>query len=172
MLFFVWTETCGAGAGHDLNRPVQVSRLLKRPIRMNARIKLWTLLSVVAACFGCNKPANPPAVPQSKPLIQPAKIEPPAQFKPSRKAALPYFEKSTIEAYRKIGAHNPKRDANAEVALKLWAYQICEEGSVACGPEFKEMRAATAQALKDGRVDPLVMNVCVRTDRTSLDLLD
>jgi hypothetical protein len=133
---------------------------------MSTNVKRLLLYAIVGACLGCSNSARPPP---ERPKA--ADIRPPEHFRPSRKAALSFCEKTTVEAYRQIGARNPKWDDNAEVALRLWAYQICDEGSVASGPEFKVMRASTAQALKDGCDDPLIMYIAIRSDRISENLL-
>src|ERR1043165_5899907 len=101
---------------------------------MDAKIKLLLVCSIIGA-FGCQG-AKPPTSPPGTAKIRPPAIQPPAHFKPSRKPALSYFEKTTVEAYRTIGARNPKWDDNAEVALRLWAYQLCDAGSVVNGPEL------------------------------------
>jgi hypothetical protein len=77
-------------------------------------------------------------------------------FAPSQRKNLPYFEQTTIEAYRKIGSRNPKWDASADRALSIYARYICDPEVVAGTTNFNIMTSELKKALASGCDDPLV----------------
>ncbi len=77
-------------------------------------------------------------------------------FSPSKLGELPYFQATTIDAYRKIGSRNPKWDAHAERALLIYARYLCEDQVVAGTTNFSIMTNEFNQAVAAGCDDPLV----------------
>jgi hypothetical protein len=88
----------------------------------------------------------------------------PAIFKPSRLPAFAFYDQLFEGAYQKIGSRNQKWDADAETALRLWAYEQCDNQSVVCGPEFHTMRAAFNRAVTNGCDDPIMNYVLLRLE--------
>jgi hypothetical protein len=77
-------------------------------------------------------------------------------FAPSKRKNLPYFEQTTVEAYRKIGSRNPRWDASAERALGIYARYLCDSEVVAGTTNFRVMTDELGKAIASGCDDPLV----------------
>ena len=85
-------------------------------------------------------------------------------FSPGKLKKLPYFEATTIDAYRKIGSRNPKWDAHAERALLIYARYLCEDQVVAGTTNFSIMTNEFNQAVSAGCDDPLVNYAVARLE--------
>lgn len=77
-------------------------------------------------------------------------------FPPSRLKRLPYFEQTTVEAYRAKGSRNPQWDRNAEAALAIFARFLCFEQVVTGTTNLQLMVNALKAAREAGCDDPLV----------------
>jgi len=83
-------------------------------------------------------------------------------FPPSHLRRLPYFEQSTIGAYRKAGSRRAAWDQNAEAGLLIFARFLCFEPVVSGTTNFAVMAKALGAALDAGCDDPLVNYAALR----------
>jgi hypothetical protein len=74
----------------------------------------------------------------------------PAHFQPEKLKSLPYFENTTVKAYRRIGSRSPKWDSNAETALLLFARQLADSESVLGSSNYVTMVNAFRNAMRAG----------------------
>ena len=83
-------------------------------------------------------------------------------FPPSELKLLPVIEKTTIEAYRKVGSHNPAWDKQAETALLIYARYITGQQAVYGTTNYPRMVNCISNALVAGCDDPLIQYAAVR----------
>ena len=83
-------------------------------------------------------------------------------FPPSRLKRLPYFEQTTLGAYRAAGSRNPRWDRNAEAALAIYSRFLCFEQVVSGTTNFPLMANSLKAALDAGCDDPLVAEAALR----------
>ncbi|MEP6662155.1 MAG: hypothetical protein ABJC04_00700 [Verrucomicrobiota bacterium] len=83
-------------------------------------------------------------------------------FPTSGKRLLPFNEKTTLGAYRKVGSHNPKWDKDAETALSIYARFLTGQEAVFGTTNMTKMVNCFSNAVAHGCDDPLIQYAAVR----------
>jgi hypothetical protein len=124
---------------------------------MVLKITKWLLCLGIGICSAQSESLESIA----RSLIEP---KPPINFKASKRSDFPLYDKVFAEAYMNVGSRDPKWNADALMALRLWTYEQSNGNSVLAGPEFYTMVDALRRAITNGCDDPLVLYETARID--------
>jgi hypothetical protein len=94
-----------------------------------------------------------------------AQLKAPVNFRSRKQSDFLLYDNVFAKSFLKIGSRNPKWDRDAETALTLWSYELCDPNCVVGGPEFEPMISALRGALTNGCDDPLIVYMAVRMDQ-------
>ena len=87
-------------------------------------------------------------------------------FKPSELKQLPWYEKSTLDSYRKVGSRHPKWDKDAELGLAIYARYLTGQHAVYGTTNYIRMVNCFSNAVAKGCDDPLINYAAVRLRRS------